>query len=182
MEYKEKNVILKDGSQCTLRSPKQEDAEAMIHYMVTISEETYFMLRYPEEVCTSILIQEERIKEYLNSETNFFIAAYIDDQFVGNIGITKVGIFSKMKHRATLGVSVLREYCGKGIGDCLVKEALNEAKKIGYKQVELGVFVENEKAQNLYKKYGFEVWGTTKNAFRLKDGTYHDELQMGVLL
>ena len=32
------------------------------------------------------------------------------------------------------------------------------------------------------KKYGFEVWGRTLNAFRLKDGTYRDEICMGKFL
>ena len=50
---------------------------------------------------------------------------------------------------------------------------------MGYEQIELGVFADNKRAQNLYKKNGFEVWGNTKNAFKLKDGTYRDEIIMG---
>lgn len=182
MEYKAKSIILKDGSQCILRSPRMEDAEAMIQYMAVTSGETNFMIRYPDEVNTSKLLQEEKIKDYLSSETNYFIAAYIEGELVGNVGVTRIGEYIKLKHRATLGIAILESHWGKGIGGSLVREALKEAKQIGYKQVELGVFVENKKAQNLYKKCGFEVWGTTKNAFRFKDGTYHDELQMGVLL
>ena len=53
---------------------------------------------------------------------------------------------------------------------------------MGYEQIELGVFSDNEKAKALYKKYGFEVWGNTKNAFKLKDGTYRDEIMMGRMI
>lgn len=50
---------------------------------------------------------------------------------------------------------------------------------MGYEQIELGVFADNKRAQYLYKKNGFEVCGNTKNAFKLKDGTYRDEIIMG---
>lgn len=53
---------------------------------------------------------------------------------------------------------------------------------IGYEQIELGVFSDNEKAIALYKKFGFEVWGNVKNAFKLKDGTYQDEIIMGKMI
>ena len=48
-----------------------------------------------------------------------------------------------------------------------------------YEQLELGVFDDNKRAQALYKKHGFEVWGCSKNAYKLKDGTYRDEIIMG---
>ena len=50
---------------------------------------------------------------------------------------------------------------------------------MGYEQIELGVYSDNVKAQSLYKKHGFEVWGSVKNAYKLKDGTYRDEIMMG---
>ena len=53
---------------------------------------------------------------------------------------------------------------------------------MGYEQVELGVFSDNKRAQALYKKHGFEVWGYSKNAYKLKDGTYRDEIIMGRML
>lgn len=56
------------------------------------------------------------------------------------------------------------------------------AKRLGYEQIELGVFADNDKARNLYRKYEFEEWGCVKNAFRLKDGTYRDEITMGLIL
>lgn len=36
-----------------------------------------------------------------------------------------------------------------------------------------------QRKESYIKKNGFEVWGNTKNAFKLKDGTYRDEIIMG---
>ena len=38
------------------------------------------------------------------------------------------------------------------------------------------------KAKELYKKYGFKVWGNMKNSYKLKDGTYRDEIIMGRMI
>lgn len=59
---------------------------------------------------------------------------------------------------------------------------IKEARKMGYEQIELGVFSDNEKAKRLYEKNGFQVWGKNRNAFKLKDGRYFDEIIMGIIL
>ena len=56
--------------------------------------------------------------------------------------------------------------------------ALEQAKKNGFEQVELGVFEDNLRAIHLYKKCGFKKVGIQPRAFKLKDGTYRDEVQM----
>lgn len=53
------------------------------------------------------------------------------------------------------------------------------AEKMGYEQLELGVCEDNERARALYTRLGFEEWGRKKRAYRLKDGTYLDEIVMG---
>ena len=87
----------------------------------------------------------------------------------------------KIKHRACFGIAIKEKFQGRGLGNILTEEAIAAARNLGYTQIELGVFSDNEKARNLYRKYGFEEWGQTKNAFRLKDGTYRDETIMGFI-
>ena len=49
---------------------------------------------------------------------------------------------------------------------------------MGYEQIELALFSNNEKAKHIYEKHGFDVWGIMKRAFKLKDGTYYHEINM----
>ena len=58
------------------------------------------------------------------------------------------------------------------------EEHVRQAKENGFEQVELGVFEDNPRAQHLYEKHGFQEQGRMLRAFRLKDGTYRDEIQM----
>ena len=42
----------------------------------------------------------------------------------------------------------------------------------------LACFADNVRAIHLYQSLGFEDFGCTPRAFRLKDGTYHDEAHL----
>jgi len=179
MEFKEKKVELKDGTICILRSPNEQDAEAMIEYLKITSGETPYMVRYPEEVKLTLEEEKELLKNSLSSKENVMIAAFVDGELAGNAGINCVRNHIKLKHRAVFGIAIKEKYWNKGIGNALMKEILSTAKEMGYEQLELGVFSGNTKAMSLYKKYGFEVWGSVKNACKLKDGTYFDEIIMG---
>jgi len=48
----------------------------------------------------------------------------------------------------------------------------------GYEQAELGVYSDNDRARHMYKKMGFKEYGMNPRAFKLKDGTYRDEIIM----
>ena len=60
----------------------------------------------------------------------------------------------------------------------VVKIALDQARTNGFEQVELGVFSDNDIARHMYKKMGFKEYGMNPRAFKLKDGTYRDEIVM----
>ncbi|OPJ56636.1 GNAT family N-acetyltransferase [Clostridium oryzae] len=182
MEFREKKIKLKDGTTCILRSPNENDAEKMIEYLRMTSEETHFMVRYAEEINITIDKEIEILQDSLNSSRNVMIGAFVNNELAGNASISCLRNYIKLKHRVAFGIAIKKEYWNKGIGNALIKEIIGQAKQIGYEQIELGVFLDNEKAIALYKKHGFEVWGSTKNAFKLKDGTYRDEVVMGRMI
>ena len=182
MKFIEKKIELKDGTECIFRSPNENDAEKMIEYLKITSGETYFMIRNPEEINITIDKEMEILKNNLNSNKDIMIAAFINDELAGNAGISCVGDLDKIRHRAEFGISIKEKFWNNGIGNILIKEIIEQARNMGYEQIELGVFSDNKKAVALYKKYGFEVWGYTKNGFKIKDGTYRDEIIMGKIL
>ncbi|NME81946.1 GNAT family N-acetyltransferase [Clostridium sp. SM-530-WT-3G] len=182
MRFLDKEVILKDGIKCILRSPNENDAEKMIEYLRMTSGETYFMIRYPEEITATVEEEAKFLKNSIQSEKELMIAAFIDGELAGNAGLNCVRNRKKVKHRAEFGISIKHKFWNRGIGNILISQMIEEAKEMGYEQIELGVYSDNKKAQALYKKYGFEVWGTIKNAYKLNDGIYRDEIIMGKML
>ena len=76
-----------------------------------------------------------------------------------------------MKHVGSLGMGVLCQFRGKGIGKKLLEKTINHAWNQGLKRLELEVFSDNENAIKLYQKFGYTVEGTRKYA-RYYDGKY----------
>ncbi len=87
----------------------------------------------------------------------------------------------RQKHRGGLGMGLLPEYRGKGLGSKLLAAVLDHAKKFGLEKVELHVYTTNQPAVALYKKFGFEQEGLIKK-YRKLDGQYFDCLAMGKFL
>ena len=179
MRIEPRECKLPDGKVLTVRSVEGKDAEAHIQFKQATSDETYFMARYPEECSYDI----ERVREGLTaceaSLLNFEIGVYDDrGEQVGGIGVTQVRPHLKYRHRAVMGISIRKEYWGCGLGSFLMQIAVEQAAANGFEQLELGVFEDNVRAIHLYEKFGFQKYGVNPRAFKLKDGTYRDEIIM----
>ena len=84
------DFTLKDGRPATLCSPKPEDAEEMIRYMVRSTEETDFLLRYPEEALTYTVESERAFLESRNaSEDELMITCYVQGKIAGNCALMR---------------------------------------------------------------------------------------------
>lgn len=84
-------------------------------------------------------------------------------------------------HVAKLGMGVLAEFRGKGIGRKLINQCLELSIAFGFEKIELDVYSDNFKAISLYKTIGFQIEGTRENSRKL-DGQYQDIALMGKFL
>ena len=71
----------------------------------------------------------------------------------------------KVRHRAELGISVVKKYGGLGIGKALLTSCIECAKTAGYSQLELKVVAENERAVSMYERAGFVEYGRNPKGF-----------------
>jgi len=83
-------------------------------------------------------------------------------------------------HAGRLGMGVLKEYRGQGIGSQLLEEGLSEARDRGLERVELDVYASNTPAIHLYEKFEFMIEGRKRKARKL-DGNYEDLIVMAIL-
>lgn len=174
MKYEAKEIKLKNGQLCILRSPTGEDAEAMLSYMRKVSNETKYMSRYEDEITTSIDEEIALLSSALNDPEIVMISVFVSGKLVANARTTVIAPQDKLRHRAELGIAILEEYCNLGLGSILLKEISETAKIAGFEQIELEVDTVNERAVNLYRKSGYELYGTRKNTFKYRDGHYSD--------
>ncbi|MDE6615074.1 MAG: GNAT family N-acetyltransferase, partial [Lachnospiraceae bacterium] len=103
MTIKDVPFRLKDGREALLRSPKEEDIESTLEYLVLSAGETEYILRYPEECSKYTVESEKMLFEQKNKSPNeAMIMCIVDGKVVGNCDIT---FFKNLKtrHRASVG-------------------------------------------------------------------------------
>jgi ribosomal protein S18 acetylase RimI-like enzyme len=90
---------------------------------------------------------------------------------------TKRVVFS---HCGTLGIGLLPEFRGHGIGRQLMQTTIDAAWQCGVTRIELIVREHNANAISLYRRLGFEIEGLHCNAVRI-DGQYQNVYAMALL-
>lgn len=173
---------LPNGETLTVRSLCADDAEALNTFRSATFRETYFMARYPEECEQDLEAMRKGIARCEASTLNFEVGAFSCTKLVGEFGVAQVRPHIKYRHRAGMGISVLKEAWGCGLGSYLMQLAIDQTRANGFEQLELDVYSDNARAIHLYEKFGFERCGATPHGFKLKDGTYRDDILMVKML
>jgi len=83
-------------------------------------------------------------------------------------------------HGGVLGMGLLPEFRGQGLGGRLIRQTLAAARAFGLTRVELSVRENNAGAIALYKRVGFEIEGLQRNATKV-DGVYENVVLMAIL-
>ncbi len=177
MIFKEKKIYTKDGEEIIFRSPKIEDAEALLEYLRKTSAETNFILRYPEECVVDIVQEELFIDNVINSPTTIMIIAEANHEIAGT-GQMSFNRRIKTQHRSNIGIALIQKYWNRGIGTAIFEEFTTQAKVLGLTQMELQFIEGNKRGQSLYEKMGFKIVSELPNAIKLKDGTLLKEYTM----
>ena len=181
MKIEPREYELPSGKALLVRSVTAADAEVHIKFKCMTSGETHFMARYPEEGANLETVQTG-LAACRKSPVNFEVGAFAGEKLVGEFGVAQVRPHIKYRHRAVMGISVRKEYWGCGLGSYLMQLAIDQTRSNGFEQLELGVYSDNSRAIHLYEKVGFERYGIQPWAFKLKDGTYRDEIIMVKML
>lgn len=161
------------GHELLLRCAREEDAQRLLDYLKTTSGETRFLIREPDEVTMTEEDERRFIRMQNESERNVMLLAFYDGEFAGNGSLMGMGP-SRYRHRAGVAIALFQAYTGLGIGRAMMEALLAIAREHGIEQVELEVVADNARAIALYKKLGFEVYGTMPRNMKYRDGTYAD--------
>ncbi len=109
------------------------------------------------------------------------LVALLDGRVVGGGGLMQGHPSPRRRHVMSLGMAVLPEAQGRGVGGALMSALLDYADHWAHVlRVELGVFVDNERAIRLYQRHGFEIEGRQR-AYALVRGRYVDSYCMARL-
>lgn len=171
---KMKPVEIKDklGRTIVLRSPTPEDAEDLIRYMKITAGESPYLLREPDEIAITHEREVSFIQYFLDARRSLMLIATMDGKHIGNCSISPVGSYRRYAHRCEAAIALYREFWGCGIGRKMMETALEQAKALGFEQVELEVVSDNARAIALYERLGFQKYGSFPAHMKYAGGQY----------
>jgi putative acetyltransferase len=161
-----------------IRRASTRDAGALAHHM---SDPAVFggllQLPYPSEEAWQKRLADGAVA----NSADVLLVAERDGAVVGAAGLLAPSAHVRRRHAMGLGISVVPQAQRNGVGSALMAALCEYADRwVGVLRIELTVYTDNEVAQRLYRKFGFEIEGTLR-AYALRDGAYVDALSMSRL-
>lgn len=113
-----------------------------------------------ERECFSTPWTREQLATQLSGERHVFLAAEVDGQVAGYVGMMHV-----LDEGYISNVAVGGEFRRRGIGDALIASLLSRCESLGLVFVTLEVRRSNAPARALYEKHGFVAVGERRNYY-----------------
>lgn len=117
----------------------------------------------------SIGLWEKRLASI--SDNVYMYVALLDGEVIGTLGL-EVCENPRRRHVGSLGMGVKDKAQGSGVGTALLSTAIDLADNwLDLRRLELTVYVDNQRAIDLYKRFGFDIEGEAKD-FAFRGGEY----------
>ena len=165
-----------------IRVARPADAASLIAHRRRSCAGSCFLAFYPDEISDDVEAQARIIEAAGKDPHRTILVATTGNEVIGFAGYLPAGPGRRAAHRASIALSVNEAYTGRGIGRALLAALADHARASGIRQLELGVYEQNERARRLYERFGFTVTGLIPAAYVHDDGSVHDEVQMVLAL
>ncbi len=172
----------RDGTIVVFREPKPSDARLLMDFINAFVAEPMSGLLINKRV----RLREEKawLKGWLadiKSGKGVMILVEADGRIKGNCTVSR--LVWKSSHMADAGIALSKDVRGRGIGEALMKETIELARKrmSGLEIIQLKAFAYNDRALELYKKLGFVVVGRVPRANKEGNQYYDDVLMVKTL-
>jgi RimJ/RimL family protein N-acetyltransferase len=163
-----KKVILKDGTVFSIESLNgKEDPREFLGFINSFVRDGSYLL-----VDKPVTLQEE--KQWLRTQLQaqrkgeqLYLKALVDGRLVGDC-FAKPG-FGRNYGNVNLGIAVVKEWQGKGIGHVLLEEVIERSEQKWHpNNTYLHVVSANTRARKLYESLGFRVVASLPQWFEYK--------------
>ena len=169
--------ILKNNCLLTISQANIEDAAEIRSVVKEYVEESEFIPYTPDEFNPTLQDEQKWIQSF-DTPNSLLLLAMVNGKIIGNISVN--GMTRKMmSHTACIGIGMLKQYRGLGIGSILFDYVLKWAKENPLIEILwLETYSTNNAGISLYKKYGFTEIGRHPDFVKLAKDQYVDNIIM----
>lgn len=161
-----------------VRPGRESDAARLLQFKQRVFRETEFLLQGPEDFHSDEDQEAVFLRRFRVSQNSVYLVAETDRRIIGTLSIYG-GYFKRNRHVGHLGMGVLRDVWGGGVGGALLDQGIDWARTNPYiEKLSLQVYRSNERAIRLYLHRGFEREATLADEVRLDSGEYVDLIVM----
>lgn len=176
------NKRSKDNHDVIIETPSTIDATELLEVARRIMTESKHLLTQGDEFKFTVEMQEKRIGDFTEHPDALLLVARVDGKIVGMVDF-KVGTRRRIAHHGMLGLSLIPEFTGKGLGRLLMIELIQWAQQNQrVEALRLQVHRKNLVAIRLYESLGFKVEGCEVRGIKFDDGTFDDVLTMALFV
>lgn len=141
----------------TVREAIPDDAAEILATLKLIGSETPYLVMDDKGLAMSVEEMAQNLADMYDSPNNVLLVALVDCKIVGTASV-KASDKRRMEHIGEIGISILKDYWGFGLGRLMMEEVLQWSKESGIiRRLELTVQERNQRAVSLYEKIGFKT-------------------------
>ncbi len=169
--------VANDGTRTVFREPKPDDARQLMEFINSVIAERMSgivldkkLTLKTEKVWLAGVLKEIRKREAV------MLLVESDGKILGNCHASRRPM--KHAHRVMIGIALVKEARGKGIGEAAMRATIDLVRKRmkGVEFIDLSTFGYNKRAQRLYRNLGFVKVGDIPDAVREGDQYFSEHL------
>ena len=177
MKFAPQTHILQDGRTLLLREAEAGDASQALAYLNRVGGESDNLLFGKEGFPLPVEQEAAFLDRQRQEEKSLLLVGFVGEELVSIASCDAL----TARERASLSVTVGKEFWGLGIGRKAMEALLFFAKGVGLEVLQLEVRADNTRAVALYESLGFEKMGLYKNYMKV-NGQGIDAWYMNVYL
>lgn len=166
----------------TIRPTQPIDAPQLLQVMKKIGGETDFLIMDEHGLSLTEEQLAMQLAAFLESANNLSLVALAGEKIIGMASVLAEDN-PRVAHIGEVGISILKDYWGMGLGAAMMEEIIWWAENSGViRRLELTVQTRNKRAIHLYQKFGFTQEGKMQRSFLTAQNEFIDAYLMALLI
>ncbi|KFN91445.1 GNAT family N-acetyltransferase [Tetragenococcus muriaticus] len=166
----------------TIREALPKDAKQIVEVSQTIGSQTEYLVMDEYGTNLPLNLLENQLDTIYNSDHQLLLVALVEEEIVGSASV-RSSEEKRVAHIGEVGISLLKDYWGIGLGSILLEELIEWAQQSQQiRRLKLTVQKQNTRAIHLYEKYGFQTEAVMKRGATGDDGRFLEVLLMSKMI
>ena len=174
-------VPLKDGRTLLLREGEGADAAQVLSYLNRVGGESDNLLFGKDGFPLPVEREAAFLERQRQEARSILVLGFAGEELVCVASCDALTARERVAHRASVSLTVARDYWGQGIGRGVMEALIAFARQTGLEVLQLEVRSDNTRAVALYEHLGFEKLGLYRNFMKV-NGQGFDAWYMNLYL